>query len=138
MIALLCVLSRIVHIAITLPTWWLAGSTEDLANFDFGVLDMGKVIDLLEKAMVAVVEDGKLLLDEDFMMNIFLIFKTLLTHLRNTLIFCLRKRQALEQMGHEDWKTKCFHLTCYAPSSSILHGERIGKHMTYDVNWLWR
>ena len=70
MIALLRVLS-IVHIAITLPTRWLAGNTEDLSEFEFGVLDMGIVVDLLEKAMISVSEDGELLLDEDFMMNIF-------------------------------------------------------------------
>ena len=32
---------------------------------------MGIVVDLIEKAMISVSEDGELLLDEDFMMNIF-------------------------------------------------------------------
>ena len=45
--------------AIVMPTRWLAGITQDLAGYDFGVVDMGTVIDLMESAFLEVMEDGK-------------------------------------------------------------------------------
>jgi hypothetical protein len=46
-IALLCVLSML-HIAICLPTQWLAGKTHKLAEYGFGYYDMGEALDLME------------------------------------------------------------------------------------------
>ena len=69
-IALLRVLS-ILHISVCLQTRWLSGNVEDLAKWDFGVLDMGDVVDTLEAAMEEIAGDGKLMLNEDFVMNIF-------------------------------------------------------------------
>ena len=46
-IALLCLLS-ILHISICLTTRWLAGNAKDLAEYDFGYYDMGKVLDKME------------------------------------------------------------------------------------------
>ena len=66
---LLHVLS-ILHIAVCLPTRWLAGNTRDLAEHDFGYFDMGTMLDLLDGAFGEILEDGSLLLDEDFMMDI--------------------------------------------------------------------
>ncbi len=40
----------ILHIAICIPTRWLAGKTQDLAGFQFGVRDMGRTVDLMEVA----------------------------------------------------------------------------------------
>ncbi len=40
----------ILHIAICIPTRWLAGKTQELAGFQFGVRDMGWTVDLMEEA----------------------------------------------------------------------------------------
>ena len=45
-IAMLRVLS-ILHISVCLPTRWLAGNTQNLANYDFGYYDMGSAQDLM-------------------------------------------------------------------------------------------
>ena len=69
-IAMLRVLA-ILHVAVTVPTLWLAGKTQDLAKYDWGVADMGLCVDLMEATFLEVSEDGEMMLDEDFMMNIF-------------------------------------------------------------------
>ena len=61
----------ILHISICLPTRWLAGNTEDLGDYNFGLFDMGVVVDTIEDKMMMVVNDGSLFLDESFMMIIF-------------------------------------------------------------------
>ena len=70
MVALLRVLS-ILHIAVCMPVRWLAGNTENLAQYDFGAVSMGRTLDMLEDAFIKISSDGTLLLDEDFVMNIF-------------------------------------------------------------------
>jgi hypothetical protein len=70
MVALLRVLS-ILHIAVCMPVRWLAGNTENLAQYDFGAVSMGRTLDMLEDAFIKISSDGALLLDEDFVMNIF-------------------------------------------------------------------
>ena len=47
MIALFRVLA-ILHVAICIPTRWLADKTQELAKFQFGVRDMGRIVDLME------------------------------------------------------------------------------------------
>jgi hypothetical protein len=69
-VALLCVLS-ILHISICLPTRWLAGKTQDLADYDFGYYDMGLALDLMETSFESIIDEPELILDEDFMMGIF-------------------------------------------------------------------
>ena len=71
MVALLHVLS-ILHIAICLPTRWLAGNSKDLGNYDFSYYDMGKLLDIMEDWFEEISKKGDLLLDEDFMMDMFL------------------------------------------------------------------
>ena len=62
----------IVHVAITLPTRWLAGKTQDLAKYDWGVAGMGVCVDLMEKAFQQVAKDGEKLLEDNFMMKFFM------------------------------------------------------------------
>ncbi len=50
MIVLFQVLA-ILHVAICIPTRWLAGKTQELTEFQFGVWDMGRTIDLMEDAL---------------------------------------------------------------------------------------
>ncbi len=59
------------HIAICIPTRWLAGKTQELGGFQFGVWDMGRMVDLMEDAFEKNACDGEMLLNEEFMMNIF-------------------------------------------------------------------
>jgi hypothetical protein len=70
MIALLRLLS-ILHISICLPTRWLAGNAKDLAEYDFGYYDMGKVLDKMEDCFQEIANDGALILNEDYMMDMF-------------------------------------------------------------------
>ena len=46
MVALLRVLI-ILYISICLPTRWLAGKVEELADYDFGYWDMGRALDCM-------------------------------------------------------------------------------------------
>jgi hypothetical protein len=70
MVVLLRVLS-ILHIAVCMPVRWLAGNTENLAQYDFGAVSMGCTLDMLEDAFIKISSDGTLLLEKDFVMNIF-------------------------------------------------------------------
>ena len=49
----------------------MSGNVENLTKWDFGVLDMGKVCDMLEEAMIEIEANGELMLDHDYIMNIF-------------------------------------------------------------------
>ena len=69
-IAILWVLS-ILDISVCLQVRWLCGNAEDLGGYDFGVMDMGTVVDTLASAMEDVADNGKIFLDEEYVMNIF-------------------------------------------------------------------
>ena len=70
MVALLWVLS-ILHIAICLPTRWLAGNAKDLGQYGFCYYDMGSVLDLMEDRFEEISSDGSLMMNEDYMMDMF-------------------------------------------------------------------
>jgi len=61
----------IFFIALVMPHRWLAGKTHTLAKYNWSERSMGRTVDLLEGALAKVAADGKLLLDEAFMMGIF-------------------------------------------------------------------
>jgi hypothetical protein len=61
----------ILYISVCLQVRWLSGNAEDLGDYDFGVMDMGTVVDTLASAMEDVADNGELFLDEEYMMNIF-------------------------------------------------------------------
>ncbi len=60
----------ILHVTICIPTRWLAGKTQELAQFQFGVWDTGQIVDLMEETFENIANDGERRLDEQFMMNI--------------------------------------------------------------------
>jgi hypothetical protein len=59
----------ILHIAICLPARWLAGKTHELKDYNFGYYDMGKALDLMERAFKSILNNGCLIYDQDFMMD---------------------------------------------------------------------
>ena len=54
-----------------MPMRWLAGNTHKLQTSDWSIRLMGKVIDLLEEAMITISNDGSRMLSNEFMMSIF-------------------------------------------------------------------
>ena len=82
----------IVHLSVCLPTRWLAGNTHKLAEYNWSVYSMGRVIDLLEKAMESIENNGQLILDETFMMNIFNELVIELPPLSNYLTYLYNKK----------------------------------------------
>jgi hypothetical protein len=59
-VSLLRVLS-ILHISICLPTRWLAGKSQDLAEYNFGYYDMGLALDLMETAFESIIDAPELM-----------------------------------------------------------------------------
>lgn len=70
MIALARLLS-VMHIAVCMPFWWLAGCTHQLAVYEWGPFSMGRVLDTLKANLDCISETPELILDEEFMMGIF-------------------------------------------------------------------
>ena len=63
-------LLSIIHVAIVLPHRWLAGNAHLLSADNFGITDMAEVAELIHDALANIASDGKLILDQDFMMGI--------------------------------------------------------------------
>ena len=59
----------IFHIAIIMPMRWLAAKTHELAEYNWGVISLGWVLDKLKLDLEAIVEDPQLIHDEEFMMG---------------------------------------------------------------------
>ena len=70
MVSLLRVL-YILQIYLCLPLLWLSGNCGDLGKYGFGVADIPKAVDLMYKAFAETTKDRHLMLDYDFIMNIF-------------------------------------------------------------------
>jgi hypothetical protein len=64
-------LCSIFFLTIIVPMHWLASNTFKLASHNWGEKSMGRVIDLVYDAFVAIQADGSLILDYAFMMGIF-------------------------------------------------------------------
>jgi hypothetical protein len=63
--------ASILHLGVVLPMRWLAGNTHKLAKYGWGECSMGRAITLLHDFFVEIQSDGSLLLEQDFIMNIF-------------------------------------------------------------------
>ena len=64
----------IIYLLVRLPIRWLSGHSRELMRYDWSVRSMGKCIDILEKALEKICEDGAYILDVAFMMGIFLVY----------------------------------------------------------------
>ncbi len=93
MIAMLHVLS-ILHVAITIPHRWLSGKCGSLAKYDFGLYDMGLTVDLMEAGFEKISTDRKLILEEEFMMNIFLPIVTKVPPMKEYLTYMFEEKEA--------------------------------------------
>ena len=69
-VALLRVLS-ILHMSVVMPMRWIAGKCANLADYDFGVAEMGLALDLMDNGMAKVAQDGQNGLNDNHMMTIF-------------------------------------------------------------------
>jgi hypothetical protein len=70
MIALSRLLS-ILHISVCMPFRWLAGKTHELKDYDWGLMLMSPIIDILYNKMKTICQKPDLIEDDSFMMNIF-------------------------------------------------------------------
>ena len=61
----------IFHLAICLPMRYLAGSTHQLAQYNWSCRSMGRVYDIIESKLCEIMEKPSLFLSHTFMMNIF-------------------------------------------------------------------
>jgi hypothetical protein len=63
--------ASILFLSVVVPMRWLAGKTHELAHRGWGERSMGRAIDLLHTAFTDILEEPSLLLDYEFVMNIF-------------------------------------------------------------------
>ena len=133
MVALLRVLS-ILHIAVCMPVRWLAGNTEHLAQYNFGAVSMGRTLDMLEDAFIKISSDGALLLDEDFVMNIFSEIVEEVEPVDKYLNFMFNEKSS-NPVGTRDRDHKVQPYYCCVKSYSILLGKTYSKRMTLRVSW---
>ena len=66
----MCRVYAIFHFCISIPMHWLAGNCHKLKHSNFSVRSMGRTIDMLEKTMSDIVNDGSRMLSELFMCGI--------------------------------------------------------------------
>ena len=61
----------ILHMSVVVPMRWIAGECANLADYDFGVAEMGLALDLMDNGLGKVTQDGQNGLNDDHMMTIF-------------------------------------------------------------------
>ena len=64
-------LFSILHVSIVIPIRWLAGNTHKLAKHNWGARSIGRAVDSLHTACGQILDDIKLIHDEQFMMHLF-------------------------------------------------------------------
>ena len=110
MVSLFLFLS-ILNISLFLPLRWIAVNCGDLGKYGFVVVDMPKAVDLMDKAFAEITKDGNLMLDDDFMMNIFEPLAKKIKPFKEYLLTCFRSDRAA-QLDHRQKKKKCTHMNC--------------------------
>ena len=111
MIALARLLS-ILHLSICMPFRFLAGKTHEFKEYGWGPMSMGRVIDTLEKKLVSVVRDPRLILEEDFMMGMFEEYVQELKPLKDYVDLLYQKKQMslISRVVARKSKSKVVHL----------------------------
>jgi len=120
-----------------MPIRWLAGNTEHLAQYDCGAVSMGCTLDMLEDAFIKISCDGTLLLDEDFVMNIFSDIVDEVEPFDKYLNFMFNEKSS--NLWGQRIETIKFNLTnCCVKSYSILLGKTYSNRTTLLVSLLVR
>ncbi len=65
-------LFAIFYVSFCLPMHWLAAKTPELGKWGWGPISNGDALDTLREKMMDIVDDSTKILDENFMMNMFL------------------------------------------------------------------
>jgi hypothetical protein len=129
-IGLFCVLT-ILHIATCITTRWLAGKTQELAEFQFGVRDMGRTVDLMKEAFEKIASDGEIMLGKEFMLNI---FEPIVDHLQNIWYSYLKIRKGMCLDQEKRPTSGCLLMSCTQNNSFPL-GTTFVKHILLLVTW---
>jgi hypothetical protein len=85
--------ASILFLAVVVPLRWLAGHTHELMEYGWGERDMGRAVQMLYNAFQSIEEDGSLLLDEDYIMNIFSPFYAEIPPFKEYLDYFLRQKE---------------------------------------------
>ena len=83
----------IFFLAVIVPMRWLAGHTHNLAHRNWGEVSMGRALDAVYVAFKKVALDGSLLLNEDFIMNIFEPFYAELPKLKDHIDYYFEEKE---------------------------------------------
>jgi hypothetical protein len=134
MIVLFQVLTML-HVAICIPTRWLACKTHELIEFQFRVWDMGWTIDLMEDAIEKNARDGERMLDEQFMMNIFEPIVNQVEPFAQYLEIHSRKRRLMSFAHKKTSMISGYHLMSYEQNFSIQLITIYVKHMILLAAW---
>ena len=81
------------HISVVMPLRWLAGNTHELANFEWGPMSMGRAIDTLHQKMSELSISSELIIDRNFMMDMFLEYRNELPPMEEYWEFMFKKKQ---------------------------------------------
>jgi len=87
-------IASIIFIAVVVPMRWLAGKTHELGHRNWSERSMGRAVDLMYNAFVEVESDGELMLDEDFIMNIFSPLYAELPELKEYLTYYFEEKES--------------------------------------------
>ena len=93
MVSLLRVLS-ILNIYLCLALRWLSGNYGDLGKYGFGVTDMPKAVDLMDKASDEITKDRNLMLDDKFIMKSFEPLAKKINPFKEYLTYMFEERQS--------------------------------------------
>ena len=125
----------ILHLSVCIPMRWLAGKTHTLKELNWSVRSMGRVIDTLEVAMESIVRsNGALVLDEDFMMSIFSVYKTELPPFNEYLIYQFENKtqklvgsSILSEVPYSELRKELFSPTRKENIDSSEYAEELGS-----------
>ena len=98
-------IASIVFMAVVVPMRWLAGKTHELAHRNWSKRLMIRAVDLMYNAFVQVESDGKNMLDEDFIMNIFSPLYAELPELEENLTYFFEEKESnvVGSYSQSDW-----------------------------------
>jgi hypothetical protein len=86
-------LFAIFYISFCLPMHWLAAKTPKLGEWGWGPISNGDAIDTLREKMMGIVNDPTKVLDEEFMMNMFLKYIDTITPFKEYWVHLFKKKQ---------------------------------------------